>query len=341
MTRKEVTFTRVIRSRGMAVLITLAAIFMTLQAYTFDKIIPLRDFRTIALPTPGEWISDPWISMWANVILVLATGVVMLLINRNFNLLRTPSAFFAAYFVFTTACTPSIMGQLGASVFPALAVMTAVWLMFSIYNSRPSSRRVFLIFFIIGLGQLIEYTFILYIPLFIAGLGQMKIFKFKKILAAVLGNITPAWIAWGLGIVGRPEIPQLEFTPPSLLLDSPENWPMLAAVAVTLLTGFLLGNVNLFKIIGFNAQARAFNGLLTMISIATGIFAIVNFTNIAFYVILLNACVAIQVGHFFRFTVMRRGYIVVVSLMAIYLGIYLWAMLGTNIPANIIHQIPL
>lgn len=331
MTRKEVTFTRIIRSRGMAVLITLAAIFMTLQAYTFDKIAPLSDFRTIALPTPGEWISDPAVSMWANIALVLLTGLVMLLINRNFNLLRTTSAFFAAYFVFITACTPAVMGQLGASVFPALAVMVCVWLMLSIYNTRPSSRRVFLIFFIIGLGQLVEYTFVLYIPLFIAGLGQMKIFKFKKILAAVLGNITPAWIVWGLGLAPRPEIPHFEFTPPSLILDSPAAWPIFAAVAVTLLTGFLLGNINLIKIIGFNARARAFNGLLTMISIATGIFAIVNFTNIAFYVILLNACVAIQVGHFFRFTVMRRGYIVVVSLMAIYLGIYIWTMLGTNL----------
>ena len=68
--------------------------------------------------------------------------------------------------------------------------------------------------------------------------------------------------------------------------------------------------------------------MLTMLSIATGIFAIINFTNLALYITLLNACVAFQVGHFFRFTVMRRGYIAVVTLMAAYFGIYLWAMLG-------------
>ena len=298
MTRKEVTFTRIIRSRGMAALIALAAVFMTFQAYIFGKVTPVGDFRTIAFPTPSEWLSDSWISLWANI----------------------------AYSIFTTAATPEVMGQFTASSLLAIAVMGATWIMFSIYDRRVSARRVYLVFFLLGLGQLVEYCFVLYIPVFIIALGQMKIFSFKKILAAILGNITPAWIAWGLALLPKPELPILEFTHPARLLSMPESWPLLAAVALTLLTGFVFGNLNLIKIMGFNAQARAYNGLLTILSIATGIFALVNFTNITFYIILLNACVAFQVGHFFRFTVMRRGYIAVVSLMAAYLGPYIWAM---------------
>lgn len=327
MTRKEITFTRIIRSRGMAVLIALAAIFMTLQAYALGKIPQIHDFRTIAFPTPSEWISSPLISMWVNIFLVGATAEVMILINRHFNLLRTTSIFFVAYFAFTMAATPAVVGQLSASSLLALFVMGGIWILFSIYDIRPSSRRVFLAFFLLGLGLLVEYTFALYIPLFIAGLGQMKILRIKKIIAAILGIITPAWIAWGLAIVPVPEIPKFEFTPPAMLLSMPQIWPLLTAAALTLLTGFFLGCFNLIKIIGFNAQARAYNGLIALISIATGVFAIVNFTNIAFYLTVLNACVAFQVGHFFRLTVMRRGYIVVTTLMVAYLGIYVWAML--------------
>lgn len=326
MTRKEVTFTRIIRSRGMAALIALAAVFMTFQAYIFGKVTPVGDFRTIAFPTPSEWLSDSWISLWANIAVTLGAGAVMIFINRSFNILRTTSVFFAAYFIFITAATPEVMGQLTASSLLAIAMMGATWIMFSIYDRRVSARRVYLVFFLLGLGQLVEYCFVLYIPVFIIALGQMKIFSFKKILAAILGNITPAWIAWGLALLPRPELPILEFTPPARLLSMPESWPLLAAVTLTLLTGFVFGNLNLIKIMGFNAQARAYNGLLTILSIATGIFALVNFTNITFYIILLNACVAFQVGHFFRFTVMRRGYIAVVSLMAAYLGLYIWAM---------------
>lgn len=326
MTRKEVTFTRIIRSRGIAFIICLAAIFMTVQAFAFGKVDTFRDFRTIAFPTPSEWLTNGWLSMWVNIVAVTGVGALMVLINRQFNLLRTTSVFFAAYFMLTMACVPTVMGQFSASSLLALLIMGAVWVMFSIYNVRPSSRRVFLAFFFIGLGQLLEYTFFLYIPIFIGGLGLMRIFKFKKIIAAILGNITPAWIVWGLDLVPVPELPQFEFTPPVMLIESPENWPLLAAVALTLLAGFFLGNLSFLKILGFNAQARAYNGLLTLISVATGVFAIVNFTNITFYVTLLNACVAFQVGHFFRFTVMRRGYITVTALMAAYLAIYVWAM---------------
>lgn len=77
----------------MAVILALAAIFMTLQAYAFGKIPNITDFRTIAFPTPSEWLADPWISMLINILVVLATGAVMILINRHFNLLRTTSVF--------------------------------------------------------------------------------------------------------------------------------------------------------------------------------------------------------------------------------------------------------
>ena len=326
MTRKEVTFTRIIRSRGMAIIIALAAIFMTVQAYAFGKIPHIPDFRTIAFPTPSEWVSSSLISMWVNMALVGATAEVMILINRHFNLLRTTSVFFVAYFAFTMAATLAVLGQLSASSILALFVMGGIWILFSIYDIRPSSRRVFLAFFLLGLGLMVEYTFALYIPLFIAGLGLMKILRVKKIIAASLGIITPAWIAWGLDIVPVPEAPHFEFTPPALVLSTPTLWPLLASAALTLLTGFFFGCFNLLKIMGFNAQARAYNGLLALISISTGIFAIVNFTNIAFYTTVLNACVAFQVGHFFRLTVMRRGYIAVMTVMIAYLGIYIWAM---------------
>lgn len=326
MTKGEVNFTRIIRSRAVGVLIVLAGVFMTLQANVLEAITPLIDTKTIAFPSPSTWISGGELSMWVNLVLLTGIGGMMIAINRTFNLLRTLSVFFAAFFVFITAATPTIAGQLTGSTLLAVVLLLCMWIMFTLYNVRQSDRRIFLVFFLLGLGALVQYAFFFYIPIFIAALGQMRIFRFKKILAAVLGNITPAWIAWGLDLVPVPEIPKIIFTPPSMLLQAPGGWPFLVTVAFTLIVGFFLGSVNLLKIIGFNAQARAYNGLLSLVAIATGIFAIVNFTNIAFYVTLLNVCVAFQVGHFFRFTVMRRGYIVITAIMATYLGLYFWAI---------------
>ena len=328
MTRKEVNFTRIIRSRGVAILIVIASVFMIFQAWLFGKVPPLASSMTIAFPSPAGWRGDTWLSRWVNTALTIGTGLLLIAINRSFNLLRTLSVFFAAFFIFATASTPIVAGQLSGSAPLAIVIIMAMWILFTIYGVRQSSRRVFLSFFLLGCGAMVQYAFLLYVPVFLVGLGQMRIFRFKKVIAALLGLLSPPWIVWGLGLAPLPEMPVFHFTPPSMLLTAPGGAPFLAAVAFTLVLGFMLGMVNLIKIIGFNAQARAYNGLLSLISIATGVFAIINFTNLAFYVTLLNACVAFQVGHFFRFTAMRRGYLFMLAFMAVYLGLYFWALLS-------------
>ena len=72
---------------------------------------------------------------------------------------------------------------------------------------------------------------------------------------------------------------------------------------------------------------EAYNGFLALLGIYTGILAIINFTALPDYMTLLNACVAFQVGHFFRATASRRGYILIVLLFAAYTSLYLWANL--------------
>lgn len=311
----------------MAILFCIASILMVFQAWVAGKVPPLHSSMSIAFTTPGEWIEDSWLSMWVNIALLIGVSALMIAINRSFNLLRTLSVFFAAFFLIATAATPIVAGQLTGSVLLAIIVLSDLWLMYTIYAVRPSSRRVFLIFFLLGCGAMVQYSFLFYAPIFLIGLGQMRIFRIKKVLAAILGILTPPWIVWGIGLLPVPTLPEIEFTPPTLLLSAPGGWPFLVTVAFSLLLGFFTGMINLIKIIGFNAQARAYNGLLTLISIATGVFAIVNFTNLYFYVVLLNACVAFQVGHFFRFATMRRGYIFVTAFMLIYIGLYIWAML--------------
>lgn len=153
----------------------------------------------------------------------------------------------------------------------------------------------------------------------------MRILRFKKIIAAIIGLITPSWIAFGLDLMPVPHLPHIYFTPPSLLLTMPGGWPYLCAVLLTMATGFIFGSTALIRILGFNARARAYNGFLAILGIYTGLLAIINFTALSDYVTLLNACVAFQVGHFFRATATRRGYIIILLLLAAYTALYIWS----------------
>lgn len=310
----------------MAVIIAAISVWMAWRAFAQGKAVPLIAPHSIALPSPVEWIGNASLSFTINILCIITLAVMMLVINRRFNIIKTASGFFAAFFMFITCSTPQVTGMFSGSTLLALAVMAGVWLMFSIYNIRQCDRRVMLAFCLIGAGALTEYCFTFYIPAFFIAVAQMRVLRFKKLVAALLGLIAPAWIVWGIGVAPVPQLPNVVFTPPSMLLESPQLYPVLATVVWTTFTGFIMGLMNLIRLLGFNARDRAFNGLLLVLTAATGIFAVVNFTNVAFYVVLLNALVAFQVGHFFRFAASRRAYIPILANMAVYTALYCWNM---------------
>ena len=307
MTRKETRFTNFIRSRGVSAWMT---------------------WRALPSLTPSGWLGFmPELSWGVNFAVLSATAWAMIAINRQFNILRTLSVFFAAYFLFITCSTPFMSCFAGTSSVLAACMIFCMWILFTLYNEPHSNRRIFLIFAILSVGTLYDWKFLFFIPLFVIGLAQMRILRTKKIIAALIGIFTPPWIVFGLDLMPIPQLPHIFFTPPTILLQSPEALPFLCTVLLTMAIGFLLGSINLLRILGFNARARAYNGFLALLGIYTGILAIINFTALPDYMTLLNACVAFQVGHFFRATASRRGYILIVLLFAAYTSLYLWANL--------------
>ncbi|NBJ05742.1 hypothetical protein [Duncaniella freteri] len=314
MTRKETRFTNFIRSRGVGAIIAVASAWMT--------------WRALPSLTPSGWLGFmPELSWGVNFAVLSATAWAMIAINRQFNILRTLSVFFAAYFLFITCSTPFMSCFAGTSSVLAACMIFCMWILFTLYNEPHSNRRIFLIFAILSVGTLYDWKFLFFIPLFVIGLAQMRILRTKKIIAALIGIFTPPWIVFGLDLMPIPQLPHIFFTPPTILLQSPEALPFLCTVLLTMAIGFLLGSINLLRILGFNARARAYNGFLALLGIYTGILAIINFTALPDYMTLLNACVAFQVGHFFRATASRRGYILIVLLFAAYTSLYLWANL--------------
>lgn len=295
-----------------------------------------RSLVSGTLPTPagpdsvvfrGLWdglTMLPTLSCLASFACIAAVALMMVMVNKQFNLLRTMSVFFAAFFVVATCATPSVASWFGSGSLLALVVMGCMWMMYGIYSERDCTRRLCLIFALLTAAATIDYHFLLYLPVFIIGMGQMRIFRFKTALAALLGILAPPWIVYGLGLAPLPAMPRIFWTPPSAILTLAGGVPFVVTVGYTLLLGVSMWVLNLFRILSFNARARAYNGLLLLIGVATGIYAVINFTYLPFYVTLLNACVAFQVGLFFRYSASRRGYIFVLSMLAGYVGLYIW-----------------
>ena len=96
MTRRETRFTNILRSRGIGIILALTGAWMVLRC-----------------PGPEPSVPDylrPWVTLEAvriaNIVGLVVTAIALIALNRTYNLLKTLSVFFAAYFIFTTCATP-------------------------------------------------------------------------------------------------------------------------------------------------------------------------------------------------------------------------------------------
>lgn len=268
-------------------------------------------------------------SFAANTATLLATGVIMALVNSRYNILRSFSVTFIGLFLLMNAATPTVTARFTGGSLMALTAMTGMWLMYSVYNSpKRGSRHIFLVFMLLSAGALTQYGFLVYIPVFLAGIGQMRAMKARTLTAAALGIITPVWLWWAMWPDGFPAFRIPELDNPFGTLTTIDRIHFFATIGVTLFTGLILGSINLMKIYSYNAKARALNGLLTVIGVITGLAALADWSNMPFYVPLLNMCVAFQTGHFFHISMKYRwGYLTILSLTAIYAGLWVWSMI--------------
>lgn len=309
----------------MIIMLIISCIFAG-AAYMQDSLAPLGQPVDIGLPAPREWISSSTLSWLVSIVCMMVSGLLIIYINRVFNVMRSLTALMASLFFIMQTALPSVVGSFYGGDLMVLLMLMCVVFMFSSYSDPTSQRSIYLIFFIITLFSFTDLSAILYLPVLLLGFIQMRIFNLRTLLAAAMGFITPPWILFGFGIVTPDQLtwPDLTLTPSSFPAHETIQAGVAAGYTLVLGVGFTIAN--LLKILSYNARIRAFNGLLTLLLFATGVFAIINFSNFTFYIPLLNCLTAYQIAHFFTYRRSRRSYIPIILIMLSYIGIYFWAV---------------
>ena len=100
---------------------------------------------------------------------------------------------------------------------------------------------------------------------------------------------------------------------------------MLFALSLVVTTVLLLLSytLNVIRTIAYNARARAVNGVFTVVSLVTLLAMCVDYRNIISYVPMLNFCAAIELTHYFSTHRANKSYVVILSILAVYLLIYI------------------
>jgi len=324
----ERDLTAFLHTRACTAVMLVVACVLAWTAYARGEAMPLGGPLGIGLPPAREWTSTPLSSLMASLLCMVSMGALMVYVNRAYNVLRSLTSLVAGLFFVMQTALPPVIGSFYGGDLMGVLMLTSVVLLFSSWSDRMCQRRIFLIFFLLTLAGFTDLSYLLYLPVFLLGCVQMRILDLRTFLAAGMGVVTPPWILFGFGIVDPADLhwPQLELA--WSMFKSPEVVKALVVTGFTLLVGVGFTVANLLKILSYNSRVRAFNGFLTLMLFATGVFSILNFNNFAFYIPLLNCLTAYQIAHFFTYRRSRRSYIPILLVAGAYIGFCFWGLLG-------------
>ncbi|MCH5347279.1 MAG: hypothetical protein J1E63_09225 [Muribaculaceae bacterium] len=328
MLRVERRIDETIQSRWLSILMAMLSVVATLVAAGAGDVVAIPGMRGLGLTSANHWIDSDSTSLYTALAVYLPTALAIVVINRYYNLLHTLSLICGSFFLWMLGACPMAMGQFYGGTVLLVVLLAAMALLFSVFDEPAMTPRVFMAFFLIGVGALTDYGFLAYLPIMIVGCGQMRVFNFRTMLAALTGLLTPLWMAWGFGLIdfSHFEAPVFDnifetFTPGRMV------W-FLSLVGFTAALLVTLIVVNLIRIYSYNLITRARNGILILASITTALMMVLDYTNLPFYYPTLCCCTAFQLGHFAHFHIGRRsGYIVPAAAIIIYAGFYLWRLI--------------
>ncbi|MDE6283099.1 MAG: hypothetical protein K2L97_03815 [Muribaculaceae bacterium] len=322
----ERDLSRFLHTRACMMLMLVVACVLVTVAYLRGDVTELCDPVGIGVTPLTAWTGISPASLILSLAATASMGLIIIYLNRAFNVFRSLTSIVAGLFFIMQTALPSVMGRFyGGDVMGVLMLVNVV-LLFSSWSDATSQRRIFLIFSLLSLAAFTDLAYLLYMPVFMLGCVQMRIFNLRTFLAAGMGVLTPPWILFGFGLV---DISTLHIPPLMVawsLFDNPEVIKALVVTGVTLALGVGFTVANLMKILSYNSRVRAFNGFLTLLLFATGAFAIINFNNFSFYIPLLNCMTAYQIAHFFTYRRSRRSYIPILLIIGLYIGFYVWAI---------------
>ena len=243
----------------------------------------------------GTLIEAGPVSALINVAGILATGGIMLALNKVFSYVRSVTHLFVSAFFLLQVAHPSGLVSFNTGTLLCLVTALAIMPLFSSYHDRHSQRSIFLIFALIATGSMFHYGFLVLIPAFLLGFMNMGVFNLKGLLAMFFGLVTPFWIVLGLGIA----------TPADFVMPQVDGvWNLagksrmtLVLASLTALLGIVLAVMNLMTIMNYRMQTRVYNAFFVFVLAALLIALCLDFGNVAIYLPLLGLMVAVQIAH--------------------------------------------
>ncbi len=313
-------------------MVAIAGILMLIaarMAFMYGDVTYIEGDRGLVFPSVNLWVSNHWLEMTISTGMLLVTALGWMFVLQFFNPMRAMTSLPAAFFLLMSASTPDLLDQLYTGTVLVMAIVACVALLWPTFSDSSGMRNIFLIFTILSSLTMTQYAYAIFMPVFLLGIIQMKIFSLKTVLAMLLGIVTPWWIVLGADLVDPADIHFPEFANFFTQFDYTDAIQLVAVTLVTVVLFVTAWTTNVMKVITLNANLRAFNGSLSMLALFTILAVVADFTNAATYLPLLYLLTSYQLAYSFVSHQGRRSYIGIIFIMLIYIAFYIWRM-STN-----------
>lgn len=282
---------------GLALAI-LFAIAMCILSLIFHPVkIPHVQYG-LCLPSPDSWGFNPIWSWAVNTFLIGLTTLLLFLINKSYNFIRTTEPVLVVVFLIMASSMPWFTEELNTSVILGLANVVCLGIMLDTYESRNATQEMFTMGVVVGFGAMVQYAFLPMAIVYFLWSLFMKVLRVKETLAFLAGIICPYWIALGIGWLSFSDIHFPSLNPLFTYEEDPSDFfVLLSGIAIAAVTGFLLTFINFMKLFAGNSRVNAMNLCVIALGVVSVICILVDFDNMAAYVTTLFIACAVQIAN--------------------------------------------
>lgn len=297
---------------------------MTWGAISVMQAAPLEGCAGVCFPSPNLWGLPPYVSFGVSAALTCLCVLLSISLNTRFTLIPGTSVLYASLYLLAAGSVPWVAPRLSSAIILLLGTLVCTHLLFSLYGRRNASQGMFVIFSTLAWGAMIQYAFIMLMPIFMLGAIFLGVFRLREIVGALLGIVTPFWIVLGLGIVSPHS-----FTLPTLTnlftgyTDPGPLFFMMLGQAFTALLLLVLTASNALVPPTTGQQHRSCIAFMNLLGIAMVWFMLFDYTNLLAYTSVLAFCLGFQAARYAAIPRHRFAYLPTLIAIPAYIAIYI------------------
>lgn len=301
---------------------------MTWCSHALMPSIQLEGSMGICLPSPNQWQLASGLNIGLSAAITALCVLLAIALNARFSIIPGTGMMYATIFLIATGSVPWLTQRLSSSIILLAGTLVCTHLLFSLYGRKNPAQGIFVIFSLLAWGSMIQYAFVLMMPIFMLGAIFLGVFRFKGFVAAVMGIAAPYWILLGLGVITPDDFEMPELTNLLTSFAAPDSlFFLLVGQGFTALLTLLLTASNALAPSTTGQQHRSYMAFINLLGIAMIWFILFDSTNMLSYMGLLALCLGWQAAGYAAIPRHKFAYLPVIIAIPVFITLFILTLI--------------